>query len=323
MNHTETDWTYEPVRIPSATPLIFGLIAPVLLVGIFLNMVTCYGVFRIRVESLLTRCLLLNECLFDMLVCILVFGTIIPCKSRSDSKEHDVFKCYVFRNAYLMTFTRMLMNFNIVCLACDRFWAIAYYSTYKQKRLMYLIVCYMIILVSSSIITIPNFFQVAFYDNTCVATPERFTIHAQMMLNIVLAYIFPVCVVLSTGLWASHLLRKQNRATTHLNRDNSLSQCNRVQNTLSTATCGFCLVFMILTIIGTVMSTLSILKLMDFRFDSILRMYFNCACGLASSSIPVIQMCTIPSLRRWFVGSIKSIHAWFVSVLRQMKTNNL
>ncbi|KAA0188072.1 hypothetical protein FBUS_01286 [Fasciolopsis buskii] len=314
MNSTIRGQIYETVRVPTTTNVIFGFLAPVFVIGALVNVITCCGVYNIQLESIVTKCLLYNECVFDMLICSTVFSLLIPIKPQVGLGDHNVVICYLLKNASLMTFLRMLMNFNIVCLALDRFWAIVYCSTYKQRRIIYLIVCYVIIILSSSVITVPSFFQVAFYENACVVTLDVLTLRAQMMLNIVIAYIIPLIVVSVTGFWASRVLRKRRHTPANVSCEGS--DYDRVQNTLLAITLGFGLVLAILAIIGLVMSILSILGLLDFRYDSISRMYFNSTCGVASSLIPIIHTLVVPPLRRWYLTSFRSIYFRVISISR-------
>ncbi|KAA0188067.1 hypothetical protein FBUS_01285 [Fasciolopsis buskii] len=326
MNTTSNGWIYEPVRIPLTTPVFFGLVAPLLIMGAMLNMITCYGVHCIQLESLLTRCLLYNECVFDMLVCSSAFYLFIPFGDQTIPGQQNVFTCYVIRNAFLMSFLRMLMNFNIVCLACDRFWAIVYYRTYKQRQMIYVVLSYSFIFFSATTVTLPTLFQVSFISGLCVAIIHYPVVHISKITNIIVAYAIPVSIVVITGLWASRALKKQNSASTQVTSINSVGKYGRtidpsliaVQNTLSAATFGFCFVFAFLAMVGTVMSVLSITNRLDFRFDSVSRMYFNCTCGLASSLIPVINLFTVPPLRRWYLESIRNIYARLTSAIHHI-----
>ncbi|THD18708.1 hypothetical protein D915_010602 [Fasciola hepatica] len=292
-----------------------------------MNTITFCGIYRIQLGSILTRCLLYNECVIDLLTCITAFGTFIPCQTQEAHVERNVFMCYVIRNSFLISFLRALMTFNIVSLALDRFWAIVYCRTYKRRQKIYLIGCIAIIILPPCALATPNLFQVGFIENACVVIPDIFPIEAQMIFRIVLAYTTPLIIVSITGVWTLHVIRKERGLSTTVHHADSMADHSRiddpslvaVENTLSLATFGFCLVLAVLAIVGLVMSILSIMKLLDFRFDSVARMLFTCICGTASSIVPIIHIFAVPRLRRWYFGVIKCMHARIISMRCCMK----
>ncbi|TPP59937.1 hypothetical protein FGIG_08175 [Fasciola gigantica] len=191
-------------------------------------MITLYGVHCIQVESILTRCLLYNECVFDLLICVATSTALISSEIQKGRVESNVFMCYIIRNSFLFTFLRMLMNFNIVSLALDRFWAIVYCRTYKRRQKAYLIFCFVLIIVPSCAVATPNLLQVGFIENACVVIPDNFPIEAQMILRIVLAYTTPLIIVSITSVWALRVMRKERGVSSKVQHADSMADHSRI-----------------------------------------------------------------------------------------------
>ncbi|VDP78755.1 unnamed protein product [Echinostoma caproni] len=305
---------YERVRDPILPVPVFGFTAVFLGTGSLLNIISWYGLYRIQLQSLVSRILLYNECIFDFLVCLTSLIALRPFHRDPRNVIIGELLCYIGRNTGLTTFTRMLMNFNIVCVSLDRFWAIVYCKTYKEKKKTYLFICYLVIFLFATLITIPTFLQVDFIDNTCVVVLDHVFVHLPMIVNVLLAYALPVTVILITSALTLRALRRQRlpgfNTSSNISDRNSLegiSSLDVIHSALSASTTGFCTIMILLALLGAVMSVLYELSLIDFRFDSIARAYFIAVCGLVSSSIPVIQIRTIPPLRRWYLNRLKAI----------------
>ncbi|KAF8563169.1 hypothetical protein P879_08704 [Paragonimus westermani] len=324
--------TTEKLEIPR---LPIGAVIPmsiVMAIGFTLNAIVLYALTRVDIASKVTKFLLKNGCVLDMLSILVVIHSLLtnPGWVYTDSTLGWIHCHFIFSGFYIYLLFN-LVACNLVCLTFDRFWAV-YFPTYYKRYINWEIgLAYTFIIVYSVGFTIPTLLQVRYVGGTCIIKIDDHGVDLANQINVVFTYVFPVIIMLIFHFLTVRRVRKltnatptcaQNQYSTHVVETtkqvgqethppleqsssspstNNDRASNHVTSAMSMSTFGYCVLISVKEATGFTLGILHQFDLVDFRNNSVLQLYYNFLSGLMVTLIPIIQFRSIRVLRMWAV----------------------
>ncbi|KAA0193212.1 hypothetical protein FBUS_03611 [Fasciolopsis buskii] len=240
---------------------------------------------------------------------------------------HDsFFFCFIIESGFFRRFFRVLVLANTICLPINRFWAVIYPSTYRQRTTWYIVFCYTFILVYSLASSLSRALAVNLCEGVCILDNSPTGEVALQIVDLILRYIFPLSVIGSLHtlviMRVCRLQREENarqeEQRQQLPNHDSQSYA-RVGRNLSISTLGFTAEMLVLEVIALVFNLMQTAGVVDFRPDSIGRLIYVYLCSLASAINPALAIATVPPLRETIIEILNEWTTFIRGVLRRCR----
>ncbi|KAA0193211.1 hypothetical protein FBUS_03612 [Fasciolopsis buskii] len=282
-----------------------AILSTALLLGALFNLLAIYVLYLSRIKCVLSKLLFYNQNVFDIIVCTAVLAQFATLYAHSDPRGHvTIVYCLLMESSFFMKFVRVLALANIICLSASRFLLIVCPKSYRQHGKRYIILCYVFIFSYALASSLPRTFAMHFHEGKCLLKTTALLRTSLIIFDVFVRYLFPLTVILTMYLITMRVVRKLQAEHSAKSADSVGLQCSdlnpylSVWNCLSISTTGFAIELTILEVTALIMYTLQEFGLINFRVDSIGRMYYVYGCAVIAGLNPGLEIATIPALRK-------------------------
>ncbi|GAA31301.2 hypothetical protein CLF_101624 [Clonorchis sinensis] len=188
--------------------------------GFVANIILLFPLFTLRRTPKLLRLLLTSQCLLDMLVCL--FALFLTWNENLVDKLPIWMQysfCYIWQSQLFFWATHISSSNNLLCLSLQILWATAFGTTYKKRQLTYILICYLLIVLMTTILSAPIPLLVEFNDAKCTADPfvggHKIVVKIHAHLWLLLYFLAPSSIMLSIYAYLVRTIRwkPQSRLT--------------------------------------------------------------------------------------------------------------
>ncbi|VDP67036.1 unnamed protein product [Echinostoma caproni] len=311
-----------PLHYPILASYEMGIAFTVLTGGILFNVFTIYALTQTVINSVLSKTIFYNQCVFDVIVCVMAIFQLAWSSLQPDmwTKTNAVF-CHLVQSGFFLRWVRVLALGNIVCQSMNRFWAIVYPYSYKRRTKMYLVICYVFTFSFSLMSSLPRAFEVRYCDQICVMTNLAVQLFALHLIDMSMRLLIPIFVTVGLHIVVMRKLRRlrneYNSQTRNCpeNSDSSRGPPSSVSSNpysavwhaLSVSTFGFTAELTVLELTAFIMYLLQGLNRVNFQVDSIARLYYTLVCAMASGLNPALEIATVPPLQEYVSQMVISV----------------
>ncbi|CAL8099873.1 unnamed protein product [Calicophoron daubneyi] len=359
-NCCEPDWDPGTTEDPEGAPeyvnrvfdenrkVFYDIVSPVLAFGILFNIANILILTRADVPSELTKLLLYNQPVYDIMliaVSLIILSPYVlqpePCAAL------DEFICRFVCTGCLFQVIRLFIVSNVMWFSIDRLLAVRYMTSYKSRAHFYIRICYSSTFAYSFLTGMVSIFLVDYKDCGCV-----FSAYLKTMTIIVdgislCGYILPLYVIWGTYVATEKTMKRLHlgtgceKQTVNVRREVSLSQNGHAENPRTTTctdtsddgasnqlivavnsirknTISFTVLLSIVELARIVMRSLQYAGILNFRFDSYVYYIYVQSVACMSSFTPIIQLSTLPVTKKWINAKFKRMKQCWMRKLSKM-----